>query len=392
MKTRNLLSLFIGLLLIIVMTAQPVSSKLSSDNNAELQSSSSSFLSNSTVYKSSLSNLSVPDLFEKVKSSVVKISPYSKYTNSSLMGSGFVYDKAGHIITNSHVAGTAPSVIVTFADGIQYDAVVLGIDHVNDISVLKITENHTQPLLPVQFGNSSAQRIGEQVFAIGNPYGLANSLTSGLISQVGRLISETGSEAPYPHPDMIQTDANINPGNSGGPLVNSKGQVIGMNTATLSSQLGGATGLGFSIPSNTLLREIPVLIKSGSYPHPWLGIAAQTLNIELKNEIGLGSKFRGVMVTSLVEGGPAGKAGIHSPSENFKVGKSLGDIITALDGVPISDTHGLLSYVENKKTAGEKTIVSIFRNNQTNNFTVTLGERPISLYTSKSISASTPLY
>jgi S1-C subfamily serine protease len=147
------------------------------------------------------------------------------------------------------------------------------------------------------------------VIAIGNPYGFANTLTGGFISQVGRLLLESGSEAPYPHPNMIQTDAIINPGNSGGPLINLQGRVIGMNTATISSELGWATGLGFSIPSKTLLRETPVLIQNGSYSPPWLGISARTLTTDLNQEVGLNSTFRGVLVDSLVKNGPADMVG-----------------------------------------------------------------------------------
>lgn len=357
-----------------------------SDNNVEAQLQSSDY-SNSTGNLLSYSDSSIPDLFDKVKPSVVKISPSTESANASLSGSGFVYDKNGHIITNSHVAGTAPSVIVTFIDGNQYDAAVVGKDPVNDIAILKISENLMGTLLPVQFGNSTALRVGERVFAIGNPYGFTNTLTGGFVSQVGRLLLESGSEAPYPHPNMIQTDAIINPGNSGGPLVNLQGRVIGMNTATINSQLGGATGLGFAIPSKTLLREVPVLIQNGSYPHPWLGISAQTLTSDLNQEIGLSPNFKGVLVDSLVQDGPADKAGVqgraHSPQ---------GDIITALDGFPIANTHELLSYIENNKSTGEKITVSVYRNNQTNNLIATLGERPISVYTSPYISSQTPLF
>ena len=182
---------------------------------------------------------SIPDLFNKLKDSVVKISPTSKESNASLQGSGFVYDENGHIVTNSHVAGKASSVVVTFNDGNQYNALVKGKDPTSDIAVLKISGNHAQPLVPVVFGNSSEIMVGERVIAIGNPYGFTNTLTGGFISQTGRLILESGSEAPYPQPNMIQTDALINPGNSGGPLVNLEGNVIGMNTATFNSQLGG---------------------------------------------------------------------------------------------------------------------------------------------------------
>jgi S1-C subfamily serine protease len=351
---------------------------------AHLQSASSTYLIDREKVSSSYSDSTIPDLFDKVKHSVINVSPSPGSENLSLSGSGFVYDKQGHILTNNHVTGAASSVVVTFIDGNQYDAIVVGKDPVNDIAVLKISENHTG-LLPVQFGNSSAVRVGERVIAIGNPYGFANTLTGGFISQVGRLLLESGSEAPYPHPNMIQTDAIINPGNSGGPLINLQGRVIGMNTATISSELGGATGLGFSIPSKTLLRETPVLIQNGSYSHPWLGISARTLTTDLNQEVGLNSTFRGVLVDSLVKDGPADMA------EN-RVNALQGSIITALDGHPISNTNELLSYIEDNKLVGEKIIITWYKNNQTNDLIITLGERPISLYTSQHITAQTPLY
>lgn len=349
---------------------------------AQLQSVLSPYPNNRENMTSSYSESMIPDLFDKVKHSVVKVTPSSGSANLSLSGSGFVYDKQGYILTNSHVAGTASSVVVTFIDGNQYDAIVVGKDPVNDIAVLRISENHTG-LVPVQFGNSSAVRVGERAIAIGNPYGFANTLTGGFISQVGRLLLETGSEAPYPHPNMIQTDAIINPGNSGGPLINLQGQVIGMNTATISSELGGATGLGFSIPSKTLLRETPVLIENGSYPHPWLGISARTMTSDLNRELGLDPNFRGVLVDSLVEDGPADMAGNRDHAIQ-------GGIITALDGHPIRNTNELLTYIEDNKSVGEKIIITWYKNNRTNN--VMLGERPLALYTSQNITAQTPLY
>ena len=336
----------------------------------------------------SYTETSIPDLFDKVKTSVVNISPSSTSKNISETGSGWVYDKDGHIVTNSHVVAAASSVKVTFNDGDQYDAIVVGKDPINDIAVVRISENYTaESLLPIEFGNSSILRVGERVIAIGNPYGLSNTLTGGFISQTGRLILESESKVPYPHPNMIQTDALINPGNSGGPLFNLKGQVIGMNTATIGSEQGGAMGLSFSIPSKTLLKEIPVLMENGTYLHPWLGFSARSLTEDLNREIGLNSNFKGVLVQSLVEDGPAEQAGVQGRNESHH-----GDIITALDGFPISNTEDLLSYIDNNKSPGEKIAISIHRNNQANNLMATLGERPISVYTSPYITSQTPLY
>ena len=381
-NTRKLTIVFFTSLLTCTMIV--LASSLLPDRIAEAQQQIST---NSTGNVSSYSDLSIPDLFDKLKVSVVEISPTSKSANDSLSGSGFVYDKSGYILTNSHVAGTASSIIVTFIDGNQYSAIVEGKDPVNDIAVLKIPENHTQPLIPVQFGNSSSLRVGERVFAVGNPYGFADTLTGGFISQVGRLLLESGSKAPYPHPDMIQTDAVINPGNSGGPLVNLQGYVIGMNTATFNSQLGGATGLGFAVPSKTLLREVPIIIKNGSYHHPWLGLSGTSLTFDLNRELGLSPNFKGVLVNSLVKDGPAEKAGVQGKHQLLH-----GDIIIALDGIPIRSAPDLLSYIENNKSSGDRINISINRNNHTSNLTAILGQRPISLYTSSDITPQTPLF
>ncbi len=319
---------------------------------------------------------------------MVQVTPSSKSTNSSLLGSGFVYDKIGHIITNSHVVENASSVTVTFIDDNQYDAEVIGKDIVNDIALLKLPENITEPIIPVEFGNSSAVRIGERIFTIGNPYGFSNTMTGGFISQVGRLILESGTIAPFPHSNMIQTDALINPGNSGGPLVNLKGHVIGMTTANIDSPHGGTTGLGFAIPSKTLLREVPVLIENGTYKHPWLGISARTLNPDLNEELGLSPNFKGILIKSLVENGPSEKAGILGSDQ-----APQGDVIIALDGIPVRNINELLSYIENNKVVGDKLHMTMLRNNQTTSDTVvTLGERPRLPYTSQYITSQTPLF
>jgi S1-C subfamily serine protease len=382
-NTRKLTIVFFTLLL----ACTTIASLLCPDHIAEAQLQSSTNSTGNVTSSSSPSDSSIPGLFDKVKVSVVEISPTNKFANASLSGSGFVYDKNGHILTNSHVAGTAPYVIVTLIDGNQYNASVEGKDPVNDIAVLKIPENHTQPLIPVQFGNSSAARVGERVFAVGNPYGFADTLTGGFISQVGRLLLESGSKAPYPHPDMIQTDAVINPGNSGGPLVNLQGHVIGMNTATFNSQLGGATGLGFAVPSKTLLREVPIIIKNGSYPHPWLGLSGRALTFDLNRELGLSPNFKGVLVNSLVKDGPAEKAGVQGMLQSLH-----GDIIIALDGIPIRNTPDLLSYIENNKSPRERINITVYRDNHAKNLTATLGQRPTSLYTSSIITSQTPLF
>jgi S1-C subfamily serine protease len=319
-----------------------------------------------------------PDIFDTVKASVVQITPVplSQGQSAPLLGSGFVYDMEGHILTNDHVVRDAVSVVVTLLDGNQYNSTVIGKDAINDIAVLRVAENLTGPLKPVEFGNSSNVRVGDRVFAIGNPYGLTDTLTGGFVSQVGRLLPEVGNI--FPLPNMIQTDAIINPGNSGGILVNVQGQVIGMNTATINSQLGGSTGLGFAIPSKTLLREVPDIIKKGTYPHPWLGVSARSLTSDLDEASGLKVNFKGVLVDSLVKNGPAGKAGIHGRTTDEFLQVHGGDIITALDHIPVNDTGDYISYIENHKSVGEKIIITVYRNGHALDLTAVLGQRPVS--------------
>jgi S1-C subfamily serine protease len=288
-----------------------------------------------------------------------------------------VYDKYGHMITNNHVVENTSSVTVTFIDDNQYDAVVIGKDIVNDIAVLKLPGNITETIIPVEFGNSSAVRIGERIF----------TLTGGFISQVGRLILESGTIAPFPHSNMIQTDALINPGNLRGPLVNLQGHLIGMTTANIDSPHGGTTGLGFAIPSKTLIREIPVLIENGTYSNPWLGISALNLNPEINKKAGLVSTFNGVLVDSVVKDGPAFAAGIEGSDQ-----LPNGDIITALDGISIRNVHDFLSYIENNKKTGDKIVISVYKNKVIASLSATLGERPLSVYTSTYLSSQTPLF
>jgi S1-C subfamily serine protease len=359
-------------------------------SNSVVKAQIQSVSNNTGSILSSYSESSIPDLFDKVKSSIVQITPSSKSMNSSLLGSGFVYDKFGHILTNSHVVENASSVTVTFIDGNRYDAIIKGNDPISDIAILELSENitDTESIIPVQFGNSSAIRIGERVLAVGNPYGFSNTLTGGFVSQVGRLILESESIGPYPHANMIQTDAVINPGNSGGPLFNLKGEVIGMNTAQIDSPDGGLTGLGFAIPSKTILREVPILIENGTYKHPWLGMSALNLNPDLNEEFGLPPNFKGVLIDSLVANGPTDKAGIQGRDLD-----PLGDIIIGLDGLPIKNINELLSYIENNKVVGDMINITVHRNNQTiDDIVAVLEERPILQRSSPHISLQTPLF
>src|SRR4029078_4951517 len=261
-------------------------------------------------------SISFSKIFKDVQGSVVQITRENKLPtgspgdeNVTSLGSGFVFDKDGRIITNHHVVDSSKNVDVTFINGNRYVASVIGSDPFNDIAVIKITDN-ISGLHPLALGNSSALEVGDQVIAIGNPYGLAGSMSDGIVSQKGRLISTEGSQ--FSIPSVIQTDALINPGNSGGPLLNTKEEVVGMNTAGVLSDSGGFSGIGLAVPSNTISKIVPVLVTKGNYTHPWLGMSATTLTSKLtENFENLSRNFKGVYVDSLTKGGPSDRAGIR---------------------------------------------------------------------------------
>jgi len=259
------------------------------------------------VLSSSKSNLSLVELFEKSEEGVVKIQVVRNNIpgDTGSVGSGFVYDNLGHIITNAHVVDGANKATVTFLDGSQYDAEIIGIDKFTDIAVIKVSEK-PRLLHPLQIGDSSQLRVGEHVAAIGNPFGLSGSMTSGIVSQMGRLLPS--QDSGFSIPDVIQTDAAINPGNSGGPLLNMKGQVVGINTA-IQSISGGNTGVGFAIPSNTVSKIVPALIEDGKYTHPWIGITGQDIDPDLAQALQL-KQAKGFMIITVVDGSPADKAGL----------------------------------------------------------------------------------
>jgi S1-C subfamily serine protease len=326
--------------------------------------------------------VSISKIFKDVQGSVVQITrenqPTSNDTpgdeNVTSLGSGFVFDKQGRIITNHHVVRDSKSVDVTFIDGNRYVASVIGSDPFNDIAVIDITQNITEQLNPLRLGNSSAVEVGDQVIAIGNPYGLAGSMTVGIVSQKGRLISTEGSA--FSIPSVIQTDALINPGNSGGPLINVNEEVIGMNTAGVLSDSGSFSGIGLAVPSNTISKIIQVLISKGNYTHPWLGISASTLTSKLtENFENLSRDFKGVYVDSITKGGPADKAGLEGSTTDQYGDKHGNDIITSVDNHNVTYMEDLVSYMDENKQPGEKLNVTVLRNQAYTDLSIQLGDR-----------------
>ena len=246
-------------------------------------------------------NVSTTDfstIYESVKDSVVLIK--STLALGTATGSGFIYDTQGRIVTNDHVIDGANSITVTFINGTIVPATVVGADPYSDIAVIQVTAPAAL-LKPLQLGDSSALKVGQEVLAIGNPYGLADTLTTGIISATGR---EMDSASGYPIVDVIQTDAAINPGNSGGPLLNLNGEVVGINTAIPSQT---STGIGFAVPSNTIAREIPSLISTGKYDQVYIGIQGTDVTPSIVAAMGLPAGTHGVLLTTVSKAEPGGQ-------------------------------------------------------------------------------------
>jgi serine protease Do len=388
--------------------------------------------------------LTPTEIFSKVQDSVVQVT--TKNTDiagplNSGLGSGFVYDNDGHIITNYHVVALASlsgessnnisssndntDIIVTFNDGSVYNAEVVGSDRFSDIAVLRVENISKSRLVPLTFGNSSQAEIGEQVVAIGNPFGLSGTLTVGVVSGLGRIIPSLpdeqqqqeqeqqppllpenpfGDQFPdipglpfqqpplipdqqqqersgaFSIPDIIQTDAAVNPGNSGGPLLNMDGQVIGMNTAIF-SETGLYAGIGFAIPSNTVTKVVPSLITAGSYQHPWLGLIGVDITPDIAKALGLSlDEAKGFLVIGINEGSPADKAGIRGGDRVTNVnGREIrlgGDIVLKIDNQDIRKIEDILTYLEGQKHVGDNVQLTIVRDGKTQTVNATLTPRP----------------
>jgi len=321
-------------------------------------------------------NLSLIEIFEKSEPGVVRVNVQriDQTNGTSGVGSGFVFDKKGHIITNSHVVKDVKKVVVTFLDGRSYNAEIIGFDEFTDIGVVKVNADLSL-LQPLALGDSSNLKVGEPIAAIGNPFGLSGSMTSGIVSQLGRLLP---SGAGYSIPDVIQTDAAINPGNSGGPLLNMRGEIVGINTA-IQSTTGEFTGVGFAVPSQTIAKIVPSLIENGEYHHPWIGISGRDIDPDLAKVLNLNDAV-GFLVITVVENSPAAKAGIHGSDKtvqvegvNYPIG---GDIILSVDGKQVRKIDDILIHLQRAKSVGDEMNLEILRDGRTTNITITLEERP----------------
>jgi len=299
-------------------------------------------------------------------------------------GSGFVIDTDGHIVTNNHVVEGADEIDVTFADGTVAVAKVIGRDTYSDLAVIKV-DLAADKLAPLTLGDSDQTKVGQRVVAIGNPFGLVGTMTVGIISGKGRTLpadSPTGGTS-FSNPDILQTDAAINPGNSGGPLLNSNGDVIGVNAAIRTDGTNRAnSGVGFAIPSNTVKRVATQLMKEGQVSYPYLGVSVDS-NHFTTGELAAALKVpvkQGVLIASVVNGGPAERAGLKGGDRQVVVRgipvRAGGDILIAIDGDPINSFDEMIAYLAAKKLVGQTVTVTIMRGTDTLQVPVTLDERP----------------
>jgi len=296
-------------------------------------------------------------------------------------GSGFVWDKEGHIITNNHVIQGATAIRVRFSDGTSVVGEVVGADTDSDLAVIKVDMPEEQ-LQPIQLADSTQVRVGQIAIAIGNPFQLEGSMTVGIVSGIGRSLflgSIDNSGLSYSIPDVIQTDAAINPGNSGGVLVDINGRLIGVTTA-IESPVRANTGIGYVVPSIIVQKVAPVLIEEGDYDHPWIGISGRDVNPEVAELMGIAQDQRGALVVDITPGSPADEAGLKGSDKEAKVnGQDVrvgGDVITAIDGQPVDDFEDLVAYLARYTYVDQTIELTVLRDGSTERIPLTLAARP----------------
>jgi 2-alkenal reductase len=297
------------------------------------------------------------------------------------LGSGFIYDDQGHIVTNNHVVEGAEDVLVIFSNGFWAPAEVVATDPQADLAVIKVTPPEGMEWRVLPLAEPNTLRVGHMVIAIGNPFGLDGTMTSGIVSAVGRGVPlGDGTAANYTLPDVIQTDAAINPGNSGGPLLDLNGNVVGVNFAIRSQERFNA-GVGFAIPVSIVRRVVPALIAEGHYAYAYLGLSGSSINPFLAEALELPANHLGIYVATVIPDGPSDEAGIQGGTETFTDENGLefqrgGDIIIAVDGIPVMRFEDLVSFLVTRASPGQVITLTILRDDEQIDIPVTLGERP----------------
>ncbi len=317
------------------------------------------------------------DLFNNTIDSVVKIETRTR--TGAGEGSGWIWDVDGHIVTNYHVVDGATQIDVFFFDGRQYDGRVVGFNSDADLAVVKIDLVSGDSVQPSKLGNSSDLSVGQTAIALGNPFGQEFSMTSGLVSALGRLLPSGFGN--FSIPSVIQTDAAINPGNSGGPLLDIDGRVIGINTQ-IRSESGSNSGVGFAVPVDLAKRVVPNLIENGEHVYSFIGITGLVLNNDMRDGLGVGNTQQGAYVTSVSPGTPAQDAGLRADSGSFNAtGGPLnarfdGDLILAIDGREVESMDDLIAYLALNTSPGDDIVLTVLRGGQEDLVVVTLTERP----------------
>ncbi|MCB9007305.1 MAG: trypsin-like peptidase domain-containing protein [Ardenticatenaceae bacterium] len=304
-------------------------------------------------------------VYEQVNPAVVNI------IVGSGQGSGFLFDNNGHIVTNNHVVEGGGSIVVNFEDGRQLPATIVGTDPSSDLAVIQVDPGEISDIIPVSLADSDALKVGQIVIAIGSPFGLQSSMTTGIVSALDRLFP--GAVGPngtsFQIPDIIQTDAAINPGNSGGPLLNLHGEVIGVNTA-IESPVRASSGIGYAVPANIVRNIVPQIIANGRVETPWLGISGQILTADTAVALGLATDQTGIFIGDVIGGGPAAAAGLR--------GGNNPDVIIGVDNQPIVEFDDLLGYLVQQTVVGQTIELQILRDGQPQTINVTLAARPAS--------------
>ena len=322
-----------------------------------------------TIYSTSLPSI----VHIKVRQTVQGFFQNQEQTGE---GSGFIWDTEGNIVTNYHVVASASIVDVEFADGSQYPASVIGLDPNSDLAIIKVNSNG-KILTPLNLGDSTNVKVGNHTIVIGSPFGQEFSMSSGIVSAIKRTVPSQNTL--FSIPNVIQTDAAINPGNSGGPLLDIEGNVIGINSQII-SRSGGNQGIGFAIPINSVKKIIPTLIKGEKFEYPYIGITGMDLNPNLKKALAIDSNIKGVMIVDVVKGSPADLGGLSgytgTVSDNVNSYPSGGDILTAINTIPIKSMSDLLSLLFSDYSPGDSITFTILRDSDSLDLDITLISRP----------------